>query len=441
MRLDHFAMYPERAFNKVAGRMTFEGGGKGSAPPAPDYTAAAQQTAAGNLANASLSQYGNMVNQVTPQGTVTYTPQTQGYINSSNQRLSLDDYNARKANGEDVSGWNPLNQWTQTVSLSPEQQAAYNKDVQVNAGLQDAGIKGLNYVQQALDKPLAAPPETVKNVALSNFTQDVGTQKYKNSIDDAGKIQRYVDDPTLTQQQVTDALYGQQTQYLDPQFNQSQSRLENQLANQGITRGSEAWNNAMGDFARQKQQAYSNARDSAIGQGVNAANTLYQNKLAGGNFVNAAQGQQFGQNQAQQQAFNQAQQAMFDQLLANANLKNTAQSQLFNQGLSNANLKNAGIQQDFQNAQTVRNDPINMLNAVRTGSQMQSSSQPAVSVSSPGQMATVSGPDYLSAATAQGQYNMNQYNANQASSNNLMSGLFGLGSAGLGAYGMMNMKR
>ena len=438
MRLDHFAMYPERAFNKVAGRMTLEGGGKGSAPAAPDYTAAAQQTAAGNMQNAIVSQYGNMVNQVTPQGKVTYSPKTGAYINSSGRLITPDEFNSYDSNGQ--LGWNPVQQWTQSVEMSPEQQAAYNKDVQMNAGLQDAGIKGLNYVQQALDKPLGAPAETVKGVQLSDFTQDIGTQKYQNRIDDAGQIQRSVDDPTLTQQQVTDAVYNQQTQYLDPQFNQSQNKLENQLANQGITRGSEAWNNAMGDFSRQKQQAYSNARDSAIGQGVNAANTLYQNKLAGGSFVNAAQGQQFGQNQSQQQAFNQAQQAYFDQLLANANLKNTAQSQLFNQRLANANLNNSGIQQDFQNEQTVRNDPVNMLNAVRTGSQMQTSQQPAVSVSAPGQMATVSGPDYLSAATATGQYNQGLYNANQAASNNLTSGLFGLGTAGIGAYGLMNRK-
>ena len=35
MQLDHFGMYPERAFMKVAGRMTLEGGGGkggGSAP-------------------------------------------------------------------------------------------------------------------------------------------------------------------------------------------------------------------------------------------------------------------------------------------------------------------------------------------------------------------------------------------------------------------------
>jgi hypothetical protein len=38
-------MYPERAFQRVAGRMTLEGGGKGSAPAAPDYSGIASSNA------------------------------------------------------------------------------------------------------------------------------------------------------------------------------------------------------------------------------------------------------------------------------------------------------------------------------------------------------------------------------------------------------------
>ena len=50
MRLNHFGMYPEQAFQPIGKRMTLEGGGGkgGSAPPAPDYTGAAQATAQGN---------------------------------------------------------------------------------------------------------------------------------------------------------------------------------------------------------------------------------------------------------------------------------------------------------------------------------------------------------------------------------------------------------
>ena len=127
---------------------------------------------------------------------------------------------------------------------------------------------------------------------------------------------------------------------------------------------------------------------------------------------------------------------MFDQMLANANLKNAAQAQLFGQGLSNAQLYNQALQQDFGNQQTLRQEPINILNAVRTGSQLQSANQPQVGVSQPAQLATVSGPDYLSATTAQGQYNQGLYNAQQAQSSNQMSGLMGLAGTGMMAGAM-----
>lgn len=42
MRYDHESMLPIRAFMKVGGRMTLEGGGKGSQPAAPDYSSIAQ---------------------------------------------------------------------------------------------------------------------------------------------------------------------------------------------------------------------------------------------------------------------------------------------------------------------------------------------------------------------------------------------------------------
>lgn len=45
MRYDHFSMLPDRAFRAVGGRMTLEGGGKGSAPAAPDYSGIASSNA------------------------------------------------------------------------------------------------------------------------------------------------------------------------------------------------------------------------------------------------------------------------------------------------------------------------------------------------------------------------------------------------------------
>jgi hypothetical protein len=321
MRYNHFDMLPEMAFRSLGGRMTLEGGGgKGSAPPPPDYTAAARETAAGNKEAAIAAQEGNMINQVTPYGSVTYT-----------QR------------GVSESG-TPL--WQQNVVLSPEQQAAYNKDVQMNAALQNVGIQGVGYVQSALDKPLSFQ----------------GMQELQT--------------PGQIQQQASDAAYQNAMRYVEPRLQRQQSALETQLANQGITRGSEAWNTAMQDAEAQRENIYGQALNQSYLQGLTGA------------------------------------------------------QQAFQQGLGSR-------QQQISEAQTLRADPLNMLNAVRTGSQMQTSAMPQVGVSSPGQLATWSGPDLLGATTAQGQYNQAQANAQAAGQSGLTSGLFGLGSAGIMSYGMM----
>lgn len=326
-------------------------------------------------------------------------------------------------------------------------------------------------------------------------------------------------DPKLLNQATTDALYTANTQYLDPQFTQSQAKLENQLANQGITRGSEAYNNAMLNFNNQKQQAYTDARNQAIGQGTAAAQGMFGMGLQGAQFGNTALGQQFGQNvtaqqlanaatqqnnqnaqvnmgltnQAYGQQFNQnlqanqyanaaqqqnygqaqataqftnaAQQQQFDQAqannqninaaigqrfnmdlanqeaanqakqsnfnvnLANANLTNEVQSQLYNQKLQSAQLSNQASNQQLAQNQAIQQNPLNILQALRTGAQLNTANLPAVGVSQPAQLANWQGADFLGAATAKGQYDTSIYNAKMASDAATTSAMIGAGGA------------
>ena len=113
--------------------------------------------------------------------------------------------------------------------------------------------------------------------------------------------------------------------------------------------------------------------------------------------------------------------------MQNAALNNQVQNQAFAQGLSNAQLQNAASQQDISQQQTLQQAPINMLNAVRTGQQLQAAQIPQVGVSQPGQLANWQGPDMLGAAQAQGQYNQGIYNAQSAAASNLQSSLIGAG--------------
>ena len=272
-----------------------------AAPAPPDYAAAAQQTAAGNASQAQVAQYGSMTNQVTPYGTVDYTRQQVGTT----------------AQGD------PLNQWTQTMKLSPEQQALYNQNQAINAQLGDIAQTGVGQVQNSMINPL-------------DFSQNQALQT-----------------PGQIQQQASNAAYQNATQYLDPQFKQSNAQLANQLANQGITQGSEAYNNAMLNAGNAQQQAYESARNQAYSQGMIGA------------------------------------------------------QQQYTQALGNRTQQNAEMQ-------TLRQDPLNMLNSIRTGQQMQVAQMPQVGVSNPAALQATQGPDMLGAVTAQGQYNQGLYNAQSA---------------------------
>jgi hypothetical protein len=80
---------------------------------------------------------------------------------------------------------------------------------------------------------------------------------------------------------VTDAQYKQQTQFLDPQFEQSEEALRTRLLNSGLREGSEAYDSEMANFGRQRQAAYSDARNQAILSGGSEQSRLLADALRG----------------------------------------------------------------------------------------------------------------------------------------------------------------
>jgi hypothetical protein len=111
--------------------------------------------------------------------------------------------------------------------------------------------------------------------------------------------------PQLVQQAQT-AAYQAQTQYLDPQWQQAESNLRQQLADQGVTEGSPAFSRAMLDFNNQKQQAYGNAGYQAVQAGNQQQQALFGESLGAGQFANQAQQQLFGQGLQLADLYNQA---------------------------------------------------------------------------------------------------------------------------------------
>lgn len=275
--------------------------GKSSPPPAPDYTGAANATAAGNLDAARLTTKANRINQNTPYGNLTYSH----------------------------SGSDPDAGWTQTTSLDPTQQKLLDQQNQTSLALGNTMDKGVGYVQNMLDNPF----DTSK-------LPDMPT-----TADNAGR------------DAMTQALLDRQ----QPMFDRQKSQAETNLLTRGFNPGGEAWKSAQDDLGRQQNDA----RLAAI--------------QAGG----------------------------------------AEQSRMF--GLGTQARQNALEEQSF-----LRNEPLNTLNAVRTGAQVTGPQFQNVPMQQ-----GVAGPDLLGAANATGQYNQGIYNAQQAGQAGLTGGLFGLGAAAL----------
>lgn len=89
--------------------------------------------------------------------------------------------------------------------------------------------------------------------------------------------------PQQLNQQAANAVYNEQAGFLNPQWDQQQQQLQDQLSRQGIPVGSEAYGNAMKQFSNNKTQAFQAAQDSATAQGAQSAQSLFGLAQAGQN--------------------------------------------------------------------------------------------------------------------------------------------------------------
>ena len=401
-------------------------GGPPSPPPAPDYTGAAQATAAGNLDAARAAAAANRVNQVTPYGNLNYA-----------------------VTGSDPYG-NPT--WTATTSLNDVGQQLLNNQNNASLGLGSAINAQLGQVQNVMGQgfnPNTAPITTnVGQANLRPFTgqanlQTVGQGPQFNQMGNAAQLQSSLQDQGMAGWDRANQLLMAR---LQPQMDIQQRNLDAQLANQGVVQGTEAYNRAKMGLGMQQNDLLNQAQLS----GLSAGNTLFNQNLQGGQFTNQALtqqnqnqlsnvgfnnqvGQQGYQNQlAAQAANNPALQQMYSNQQAQQQANNAIAQQQFGNQMANANLGNTAQQQQFNQALTQYNMPLNTLSALRTGAQVQNPSF----INAP-QQATTAGADLLGAATAQGNYNTAANNAATAAQSSLTGGLMNLGGT-LGAVALMS---
>jgi hypothetical protein len=295
----------------------------GKAPPAADYTGAAVAQGQANLEAARLGATLNRVNQQGPGGSVTYSQDP-----------------------------NNPDSWSQTTTLTPEQQQLYNRQVANQQGVSQLAGSQLSRLNGTMSQPFSVNgPDRISSVGQQKYQQNINAPSVANSSVDLSNIPGLTNDFSAERQRVEDSLYGSAATRLDDQFGRQTEANRTALLNQGLREGSEGYNNAMKDLELTKQDAYGNARDRAIAAGGAEQSRLYADALKG-------RQQSVGEEFSTATFGNQAAQQQFQNEAARTSLYNMGQDASFGQGLQNANLGNAVRDAAMREQITERNQPL-----------------------------------------------------------------------------------
>lgn len=243
-----------------------------SQPAAPDPAAVSAAQTQSNKDTALFNFGLNNPNIKTPLGSSTYNV-SQGSptydMNAYNAAMSA--YQANTATGNGIKSTAPSNaQGRNSFSGNGSPSGVMPK-------LSDFQTAGTGNPQATQDITLSPDQQQLYDLSTS---QSIDLSKLASALQ--GRVGDTLSQPTpgsadfaTSSKNARDAYYNNQKEYLDPQWNQAKEQLDSKLANQGITLGSEAYNNENNNFARQKQSAYDTAQNNAILQGPQNAQQLF----------------------------------------------------------------------------------------------------------------------------------------------------------------------
>lgn len=309
--------------------------GGGSAPSAPNPSVVAGAQASANEDAARLNAKLNRVNTYMPTGSVTYS------------------------NNGDT--------WTAQQTLAPEQQKLYDRKLDAANVL--TGIAGGKARQiDGTRFSLSDLPDYQSSISYDGL-MDVPT---------ADSLDTYA-------QHAEDAAFNRVWSRMSDQFGDERSALESKLANQGITSGSDAYNQEMERFTNRMDDARTNAAYDAVSQGSALRSSLLADALTG-------------------------------------------RQQGISERTMDMNLANQGRGQAINDRLMERQQPLNEIAALLGGAPGFGQPSPM-----PTAQTNVAAPDVTGAYAMQNAAQQNAYAQRQASANAGMGGLFGLGAAGINA--------
>ena len=188
---------------------------KKDTPDPPDYVGAAEKQAESSKDITTQQTYANRPNQVTPWGTMSWeaSPTT------------------------DPTSGDAVTQWTQSLNLSPESQAALSGQQRLQAGRTELAEGLLGRAEQEFSAPMDWD-------ALPGYGKTPDSSK------------RY-------ESEAADAIYGQFSRRMEPQFQRDLDAQNTKLVNMGFQQGDEGYDQALGDLRTSQNDMRLNAMDQA----------------------------------------------------------------------------------------------------------------------------------------------------------------------------------
>jgi len=377
-------------------------------PPNPYATAAAQTGT--NVGTGVANAFLNNVNQVTPQGNLTYDV-TSNYSwtdPATNQTYSIPRFTATQT------------QTPQAAAIEAQNNAA--KETLARTGATQAGkVESIlnTPFNPGTGAPAAGSASGIMGVPQAATSYDTGGQ-IQNTFGDAGDVTRSygpADNFSADRQRVEDSLMAR----MNPQLQKERANIEQRLADQGIRYGSQAYTSAMDDYNRQA----TDTRFGAISQAGGEQQRMMDMAAKEAGFQNAAQQQAYDQAMGRGSFANSAQAQQNAQNAALAGFGNAGLAQQLAQQQSGFNAQNASRNQYMQEQYQQRQQPLNEITAMMTGSQV---ANPNWLNTPSSQIATTDFAGIMNQNFAQQSQN---YQTAQSGWNAAMGGLLGLGAGAI----------
>lgn len=320
------------------GSVTWQYGGSGGGAAAPNNSAAlaAAQKA---LAAANAMPRGNSKNE--PYA----NKQREQAIAKAQAQLAA----AQKMGGGAVSGnmQNPMpGDWRQITTLTPEEQRIFNAEQANRLGLEGLAGTAIGRAKgtigsawnptlrsfmtpQGLQKSTVGLPQFggdrvgLANYAMQQNAPGMGADQFAlgryqqqanapgmgadtqglaaNTLEGLQDVNESADQFGAQGQQVRDALYQQMTRFSDERFGREEQAERTRLAQMGLQEGTRAYQNALSEFRRSKDESYQGAQLASVLAGGQEQSRMIADQLASRQSNIGLRQGQFGQNMSRDQ--------------------------------------------------------------------------------------------------------------------------------------------